>query len=185
MADVALAALGVLVRENDLAGGAVVNKGLVPESETMLKHLQEDPLGPLIVVLICRVYYTGPVERETDLFQLAGETVNVHVRDLARMHAGLNGIVLGGKTKRVKSDGEQDIVALHASFPAYDLKAGVGLDMSDVHAGARGIGELNEAVELGFVTVILRVEDTGLLPFLLPFRLDVSKIVWFHLSTFL
>ena len=50
MADVALAALAVLVREDDLTGRAVVYERLIPEYQTLLKHFQENPLRPLIEV---------------------------------------------------------------------------------------------------------------------------------------
>ena len=49
VADIALAALAVLVGQNDLAGGAVVDKGLVSENHAVLKQLQENPLGPLVI----------------------------------------------------------------------------------------------------------------------------------------
>ena len=56
LADIALAALTVLVGKNDLAARAVVDERLVAENETVLEHLQEDPLRPFVVTLVRRIY---------------------------------------------------------------------------------------------------------------------------------
>ena len=185
VADVALAALGVLVRENDLTGRAVVDEGLVPEGKAVVEHLQEDPLGPLVVVLFGGVDDTGPVEGVTDLFELVGELRDVLVRDLTGVHAGLDGIVLGREAVGVKADREQDIVALHAAFAGHDFEAGIGLDVSDVHAGARRVRELDKAVELRLFGEVDGMEHTGVFPLVLPFFLDRFKVVGFHFSTVL
>ena len=50
VAHVALAALAVLVGEDHLAVGAVVDQRLGAEHQAVLEQLQEDPLGPLVVV---------------------------------------------------------------------------------------------------------------------------------------
>ena len=55
VADVALAALGILVGEDDLTARAVVDERLVPENEAVLKHLEEYPLCPLVVILLSGV----------------------------------------------------------------------------------------------------------------------------------
>ena len=68
MTNIALSALRILVGKNNLTGGAVVNKRLVSESETVLKHLEKNPLGPLVIVLLSGVDYTSPVKGETYFF---------------------------------------------------------------------------------------------------------------------
>ena len=66
MADIALAALRVLVGEHAFAARAVVDERLVAENESVLEHLEEDPLSPLIVVGIGRIDNAAPIEREAD-----------------------------------------------------------------------------------------------------------------------
>ena len=66
MADVAFSALAVLVGKNDLTARAVVYERLIPEYQSLLEHLQENPLGPLIKVLIRRVDHTAPVKGKAD-----------------------------------------------------------------------------------------------------------------------
>ena len=101
------------------------------------------------------------------------------------MSIGLDGIVLGRQAVGVKADREQDIVALHAAFAGHDLEARVGLDVSDVHAGARRIRELDKAVELRLFGEVDGMEHTGVFPLVLPFFLDRFKVVGFHFSTVL
>ena len=66
VADIALAALRILVREDDLAGGAVVDESLRAEDKPGVEHLAEDPLSPLVVALLGGVDDSRPVEREAD-----------------------------------------------------------------------------------------------------------------------
>lgn len=44
--------------------------------------------------------------------------------------------------------GNQHVVAVHPLFPGYYVHGGVGSGMSYMQPVARGIGELNQAVEL-------------------------------------
>ena len=50
--------------------------------------------------------------------------------------------------------------------------------MADVEALTGGVRELDEAVELGLVTVVPGGEDLVLLPFFLPFGFDGGEIVF-------
>ena len=177
VADIALTALGVLVGEYHLTVGAVVDHSGVAEGQTLLEHLQEDELGPLVVVLLGGVDDAIPVEGEAHAAELGGELVDVAVGQLAGVDARLDGGVLGGQAEGVKADGEQDVVALHTALSADDLQARVGLDVTHVHTHARGVGELYEAVELGLIAVVLCAEDLGVIPTLLPFLFNGGKIV--------
>jgi hypothetical protein len=62
VADIALAALGILVGEDNLAVRAVIDKCRIAEHKPVLEQLEEDPLGPLVIVLICCVDYAAPVK---------------------------------------------------------------------------------------------------------------------------
>ena len=116
VADVALAALGVLVRENDLTVRAVVDEGLRTEYEIMLIELLKDPLGPLIVILVGGCDLAAPVEGEADLLHLILEVLDVLLRDDMRVGVGLDGIVLCRQSEGVEAHREEDIVALHSAL---------------------------------------------------------------------
>ena len=66
VADVALAALGILIGQNDLAGRAVIDKGLIAEHKPVLEHLEEDPLRPFVVALLGGIDHARPVKRKAD-----------------------------------------------------------------------------------------------------------------------
>ncbi|CDB77350.1 uncharacterized protein BN552_02139 [Blautia sp. CAG:237] len=66
VADIAFAALAVLIGKNDLAVRAVVYKSSVSEYETLLKHFEEDPLCPFVVILICSIDHTVPVKGKSN-----------------------------------------------------------------------------------------------------------------------
>jgi hypothetical protein len=177
VADIALAALAVLIGEDDLAGRAIVDEGLVTEDKAVVKELAEDPLGPLIIIISGGIDHAVPVKGETDTLELIGEFLNIFIRDDAGMGIGLDRIVLGGQTKSVETNREQYIVTLHSALSGNYLNAGICLDMADMHSGSAGIGKLHQAVEFGLITEIHCLENTGIFPFLLPLRLNLLKIV--------
>ena len=179
MADIALAALAVLVGENDLAVRAVVDQRLVPEDKAVIKEFEEDPLGPLVVILPGCIYGSGPVKREADAFKLIGKLRDIGIGDHPGMCIGLDSVVLSGQTERVVADREQNVIALHPALSGQHFHAAVSLDVADVHTGSAGIGELDQSVKLGLVAEILRFEEPFIFPFLLPFGFNLLKIV-FH-----
>ena len=172
VADVAMTALRILIGQNDLAARAIVDQRLVAEDQSVLVHLEEDPLRPVIVVLVGRVNHARPVKGKADAFQLIGELLDVVVRDLAGVNAGLDRGILGRQTVGVKADRKQDIVALQAALAADDLKPRICLDVSDVHARARGVREFDKRVKLRLFAEIHRFEGVVLLPVLLPLGFD-------------
>ena len=179
MADVALAALAVLVGENNFAVRAIVDQSLVSEDKAMIKELEEDPLGPLVIVILGRIYRSGPVKGESNAFKLIGKLRNVGIGDHAGMRVCLDGIVLGRQAKCVIADREQDVVTLHPALSGQHFHAAVCFDMTDMHAGSTGVRELDQPVELGLVTEILRLEEFGIFPLFLPLGFNLLKIV-FH-----
>ena len=66
VADIALAALGILIGKHDLAGRAVIHERLVTEHKSVLEHLEEDPLRPLVVTLLGGIDHARPVKRKAD-----------------------------------------------------------------------------------------------------------------------
>lgn len=68
----------------DLAGGAEVDRDLRLIGKAVLKELQEDPLGPFIIVGVGGVHLARPVKREAEPLQLAAEAGDVLLRDFCR-----------------------------------------------------------------------------------------------------
>ena len=121
VADIALASLGVLIRKDNLAGWTVIDERLGPEYESVLKELEEDPLGPFIIFRIAGADLAVPVEGESDRSELIGKVLDVLLRDNSRMSIRLDGVILRRQTESVKADREKDVVALHSSLSGDDF----------------------------------------------------------------
>ena len=110
--------------------------------------------------------------------ELPLEVGDVARRVLARVFAGLDGVLLGGQAERVPAHRVQDVEPLHAPVARDDVRGRVTLRVADVQARAAGVGEHVEHVELRPGGVEIRVAGVGraegflLGPDRLPFRLD-------------
>jgi len=96
----------------------------------------------------------------------------------------LDGIVLRGQTKGVKTHGEQHILTIHAPLAGHHIHGGVGAGMAHVQAVAGGIGELHQSIELGLVLTGPAGEGLFVLPLGLPLFFNGGKIV-LHFEHFL
>src|SRR5688500_10855493 len=93
------------------------------------------------------VDFAGPVVAEAEGLDLALEGGDVGFGGLARMLAGADGVLLGGKAEGVPAHRMKDVVALHALVAGEDIGGGVAFGMADVQARAGGVGEHVENVE--------------------------------------
>src|SRR5699024_3686134 len=152
-----------LVGQHALTGGAPVYRhgGLV--GKAVLVQLEENPLGPLVVLGVGGVDDPVPVKAKAQHFQLAGEVLDVIVGHLGGVNVIFDGVVLGGQTEGVKAHGEQDIVAVHALFTADDVHGGIGPRMAHVQALAGGVGELHQAVKFLLFAVVVGGVDLSVL----------------------
>ena len=66
MTNVAFTTLTVFVGKNNFTMWTVIYKSSVSEYKTFLKHFEEDPLCPFVVVLICCIDHTVPVKRKAN-----------------------------------------------------------------------------------------------------------------------
>ena len=167
-----------LVGQDALAAGAPVHRhgGLV--GQAVLEHLQEDPLGPLIILGVGGVYAAVPIEAVAQHFKLAGKVLDVFLGDHSGMDMVFDGEVLRGQAKGVKADGEQNIVALHALFTGNHVDGGKGPGMAHMESRCGGIRKLDKAVKL-FTGLVAGNGAIGLgfFPIVLPFFLNGRKIV--------
>ena len=141
MADIALTALGILIGKNYLTAGAVVYECLITEHESVIEHLEEYPLCPLIVVFVCSIYYSGPIEGKAYALKLLCKLFDIHICYFTGMDICFDSVVFCRKTEGVKANGEKDVIALHSSLSGNYFKAGICLDMTNVHTCSAGIGK--------------------------------------------
>ena len=177
VADIALTALAVLIGQNDLAVRAVIDQRLVTEYQTVLIELEENPLGPVIIILIRCINGPVPVKGKAYFSELVREFLNIDIRNDTGMCIGLDRVVLCGQTESVEADGEQDVIALHPPLSGDDFNTGIGFDVAYVHARAAGIGEFHQSVEFGLLTEVLCLEQLGIFPVLLPLGFYLLKII--------
>ena len=143
----------------------------------MLKELQEDPLGPFIIVGVGGVHLARPVKREAEPLQLAAEAGDVLLRDFCRVNARFDGVILRGQAKRVIAHREEDVIALHTALAADDVDCRVAQRVADVQPLPGRIRKLDEAVKLRLGIVVLRLKGMGIHPDFLPLFLNACRIV--------
>jgi len=166
-----------LVGQHALAAGTPVDVHFLLVSQTVLVQLQEDPLGPLVVLRVGGVDLTIPVKGEAQRLELAAEMIHVALGDDGGVDVVLHGEVLGGQTEGVPAHGVQHIVAVFTALAAYHIQRGVAAGMADVQARTRGIRELYKGIELGFFVVDLNMEGLFVLPHLLPLGFNSLVII--------
>ena len=96
----------LFVCEHALAARAPVDGHSRFISKTVLVHLQEYPLRPLIVVGVCGVHAAIPVEAVAQHLELACEVCDVVFCNYGRMDVVLDGIVFRRQAECIKADGE-------------------------------------------------------------------------------
>ena len=180
--DLAAAALAdavddFLVCQHALAAGTPVDVHFLLVGEALLVQLQEDPLGPLIILGVGGVDLTVPVEGEAQCLELLPEVVNIPLGDDGRMDVVLHGEVLGGQAESVPAHRVEHVITVLAALAAHDIQRSVAAGMADVQARARGIRELHQCIELGLLVVDLSVEGLLVLPHLLPLGLHGLVII--------
>ena len=171
-----------LVGQHDLAAGAVVDGGLFLISQALFEELDEDPLGPLVVLGVSGVDLTIPIEGQAQGFQLALEAGHILGGDDFGVDVVLQGVVLGGQAESVPAHRVEHVITVLAALAAHDIQRSVAAGMADVQSRARGIRELHQCIELGLFVVDLDMEGLFVLPHLLPLGLHGLEIVLHTLS---
>ena len=175
----ALAVDDLLIREHRAAGVAPVDRRLLLVGEAALVEELEEPLRPLVVRGVARLYLAVPVIGEAKLLLLLLHVLDVAVRPVGRLDAVLDGGILSRHAEGVKAHRVQDVEALHRLVARHDIADGVVAHMAHVQI-ARRIREHLKCVILRAVGVGFRLVDLFRFPFLLPFRLDVLRRISFH-----
>ena len=176
-----LACAGVELGHQVVDGPGAVGLGVVPGVE----DLQEDPLGPPVVALVDRRDRPARVVGQAQSPELAPHRGDVRLGGDAGVLPRLHRVLLGRQAEGVVAHGVHDVVSRHALVPGVHVGADVSQRVADVEAGAAGVGEHVQHVELGLVgdlveagaqvTDRVRAEERALaLPPVLPGGLDLT-----------
>ena len=160
---------------------APVHRRLLLIGHAQLVGLQEDPLGPLIVIGVAGGNLALPIVAHAPTAHLALHLLNVLNRPLVRVDVELLGRVLRRQPEGVPAHGREDVVAEHLLVARDDIAHNIVAPVAHVHVAA-GVGEHRQTIELGLALVV-RVAPKGavLVPILLPLRFNrVKRILFFH-----
>ena len=90
-----------------------------------------------------------------------------------------NGVLFGGKSKRIISHGMQDVESFQSLEAAVDVAGDVSEGMSHMQTGSAGIGKHIEHIAFRPAGVVGHLIGTQVFPTFLPFSLDIPELV-FH-----
>ncbi len=113
----ALAAVLLKVGHQLLDGAGLVEGGVV----VALKHLEEGPLRPLVVLGVAGAHLAAPVEAEPYLVELLAVAVDVFHRGHLGVLPRLYGILLGRQPVGIIAHGVKHVVALQSLVAGIDV----------------------------------------------------------------
>ena len=135
----------LFVGQHGLTRRAPVHRRFLLESEALVVELDEEPLGPLVVVGPAGGQLPAPIDGHAQTPELPVDRGDGAFGELGRMLARLDGDVLGVQPERVVAHGVQHPLTLVAAEAGYHVAHGVVLHVT--HMGAtRRIGEHLEHV---------------------------------------
>ena len=183
VATFALAVNNLFVRQDRPQSRTPVHSHLGDIGQPLFVKLLEDPLRPLVVLLIRGVDFAVPVVAEPERLNLFTEAIDVLLRSDRGMRAGLNCVLLSRESKGVPAHRMQHIKTPHALITAENICGGIAFGMTDMQACAAGIGKHVEAIELGLCRVkVIDLERLLRLPVVLPLLLNSCEIIIAHLE---
>ena len=140
-------------------------------------ELFKKPLRPLVVGGVAGGNGLLPIVGKAQHFKLFGKVFYVFFRKAAGVVARLYGVLFGGQTETVETDGVQNVVALHTLHTRYNVGGGVAFGVPHVQARARGIGEHIQNIVFRFRKIAqIGVEGLVFLPISRPFFFYFGKV---------
>jgi len=183
-AQLAAAVDHLLVREHGLVVRAPLHGRRLAVSEPGLQELQEQPLGPAVVLRLVSRDFAIPVDRPAEPAHLGADRGDVPLGDLTRMAAAADRRVLCRQAERVEPHRPQNREAVAAPEMRDDVPQRVVEDVAhmEVPGGVRKHLEHVELLALGGAggLGIGDVERPRVLPGLLPFWFDLFRLVPIH-----
>ena len=169
----------LLVCQNRFAVGAPVDRAIAALYQTALVHLQEDPLTPAIVLRVAGNNGAIPVIGKAHALETGLLRFDVGIRPLSRMGIVLDGCVFCRQTKRIPAHWMQHVVTTHSVIASCYVADGVIANMAHVNV-ARRVREHLEHIALRLAGILRCLMCACFGPHLLPTRLNLVRIVFFH-----
>jgi len=147
-----------------------------------IEQLQEDPLGPLVVVDVRCGQLAIPVVAQAQGLELTKHVVNVLLRRDPRVDAVFNCELLSRQAKCIKSHRVQHVEAAHPLVAGHDVGRDIPQRVSNMQSHAARVGKHVEYVILRFgrVGIVGNSERAFTLPILLPLQFDVLEGIVCH-----
>ena len=175
----AAAVLDLLVGEHGHVDRVPVHHRVLAVDEALFEEVEKERLLLAVIVRIAGREHPAPVDREAERLHLLDHRFDVAVGPVLGVAAGGHRGVLGRHAEGVEAHRVQDVVPGRALVAGHDVTHRVVAHMADMDAPRR-IGEHLEDVVLRLAVLPLRAEGQGLVPGLLPFRLDLGGRVARH-----
>ncbi len=166
----------LLVGEHGLALFAPVHLRALPVGESLLEHLNEQPLFPSIVLGGAGVDFPVPVVTEAHPFQLLDHLPDVLFRVDRGMHPALDGRVLGRHAEGIPAHRVENVPARHPPVAGQHVSDRVVANVSHVEVTARVRKHLHEIV-LRLARILGDTEQIPLRPEALPLLFYLSRAV--------
>ena len=149
-----------------------------------VEQLEEGPLGPFIIGRIRGAHFAVPVVTESDLVHLLAVAVDVLLGSYSRVSARLNGILLRGKTVGIVTHRVQHIKAFQAFVTGVDVRGDIAQRVTHMQSCTGRIGEHVQNIEFRLIMVNINLIHFLVAPVLLPFFLDLGKIIIHRMCVF-
>ena len=171
--------LHLLVGEHGHVDGVPVHHRVLAVDETLLEEIEEERLLLAVIFGIAGREHPAPVEREAERLHLLHHRVDVVVGPGLGMPTRRHRGVLGRHAERVKPHRVQHVMPGRPLVARHHVAHRVVADMADMNTPGR-IGEHLEHVVFRLVAGAAGFEAAGLVPGILPFRLDLGGGVARH-----
>ena len=165
------------VSQHALTGGTPVDTHFLLIGKALFEQLQENPLGPLVVIRVGRVDLARPVKRQAERLELTLKACDVLLGHFRRMDVVLDGKVLGRQAERIPSHRVQHVIALHTLFTRHNVKRSIGARMAYMQALTGRIREFDQRIKLFLFAAVFRLEAMCLIPDVLPLLFNQFVIV--------
>ena len=169
-------AVHLLIGEHGLVNRVPVHRRFLLVGQARLKELQENPLGPAVVVGQAGRHLAVPIVGEAQRAQLVPHLVNVFERPVRRGNAPLNRCVLRRQAKGIPAHGVQHAEALHPTHTGDHIGDGVVAHVAHVQV-AGGVGKHGQGIVFRLIRFLGGLIQTLLSPSLLPLFLDVGWVI--------
>ena len=152
--------------KNRFAGRAPVQRIFLFIGKSMLKQLHKDPLRPLVVSRIRRIYLAVPVIDRGDLLDLLLDVLDIGICGNPGMLSCLDGIVFRRKTECIPSHRMDQVISLHHLIAAPCVGDYIAPPVTNVKSVSGWIRKHVEAVILFLISLDV---DRVFLPLFAPF----------------